>query len=587
MTRLQRRINGIKNVLSREQTEILETALFSMLPVLLTKLSGQFFNLVLASFFGTRSDSINKFLIASTIPDLVSNVLIAGLLGSIVIPTLVTVKKREGNEYFLKLYSTLINITLIIFAVISLILMLAAEFIIPFALRLFAPEQVLTVKELDSIANMMRFLLIPQAMLAVSVFISSGLNLNNRYLVPQISPLFYNIGRVFSLVIIVPLLDYSPWGLVAGVYIGSFMHLAVQLPLAYKVGLRFRLYMDLSSKYIRQIFTVSIPRTFALASEHLGLAINNFIAYSFIGGTAALNFANSISLIVPQLFAFTFAYASFTKLSEHFEDKDGKSLNYVITKTFNEMIFLALPFIVTFIVLRVPVTRLTFGLIPGTNLRLEDTLQIAWVLLWFAVGHIFVIGKWYMYRVFYAAKDTTKALAVSVIGVVLTITLSILFSNLFSHNKDFSIGSTIISIENFLTRGESLAAVGGIALGMSIAYTIEFLLLFYLYNKTMYRLNIKYFVSTLSRKIFAGGVMMALMYLIFKIWDYLGYAVPTSVQAGYVGSTTLNLFILTTITLATSFMVYYLVCMLLQVEELRLLKRYLNPVFRLGGIRIR
>lgn len=585
MTRLQKRIIGIKSILSREQTEILETALFSMLPVLLTKVSGQFFNLIAASYFGVRSDSWNKFLIASTIPDLVSNILIAGLLGSIVIPTLVTARKKEGEAYFIKMYSSLINITLIVFAVVTIILMLAAEFIIPFAIQLFAPEQALTAKEIDSIANMMRFLLLPQCILAVSVFISSGLNIHNRYIIPQVAPLFYNLGRIFALVIIVPLLNYSPWGIVIGVYIGAVLHLLVQLPLAHKVGLRFKFYIDIGSPYIRQIFRISIPRTLALASEYSGLAISNFIAFSIIGGLAALNFANSISLIVPQLFAFTFAYASFTKLSEHFSDRDGVSLNYIITKTFNEMIFLAMPFIITLIILRVPVVRLTFGLIPNTNLTLEDTYQIAWVLLWFAVGHVFVIGKWYMYKVFYAAKDTFYALAVSVVGLFLTVFLALLFTNLFSHNTDYSISGIVVNFSNFVTRGDSPAAVGGIALGMTIAYTVEFILLFIVYNRKYYHLNFNLFFGTLSRKFIAGAAMMALMYFMYKIWNYLS-PVPTSATEGYLGSTTLNLLLLTLITVITSFLVYYLICLLLKVEELKLLKRYLNPIFKVGGLRI-
>ena len=587
MTKLQKRFNGLKSILSREQTEILETALVAMLPVLLTKLSGQFFNLVAASYFGVQSDSWNKFLIASTIPDLVSNVLIAGLLGTIVIPTLVTARKKEGEKYFFKLYSTLINVTLVVFAVISIILMLSAEFILPFAVKIFSPESTLSVKEFDSIANMMRMLLIPQAILAVSVFISSGLNLYNRFLIPQIAPLFYNIGRISALVIIVPLMNYSPWGIVIGVYIGAILHLAVQLPLARHVGLKFSFYIDISSKYINEIFRISIPRTFALGSEYLGLAINNFLAFSIVGGAAALNFANSISLIVPQLFAFTFAYASFTKLSEHFADKNGKALNYLIIKTFNEMLFLALPFIVTFIVLRVPVTRLTFGLIPNTNLSLQDTYQIAWVLLWFAVGHVFVMGKWYMYKVFYSAKDTFTAFWVSVVGLLLTVTLSILFTNLFSHNADFSISTINFSVENFLSRGTSLAAVGGVAVGMSIAYSIEFFLLFFVYNKKMYRMDLKLFFSSLGKKLIAGGLMFTLMYFMFKIWNALGYAVPTSAERTYLGSTTLNLLLLTFITVVTSFLTYYLVCFLLGVEELKLVKRYLNPIFKIGGFKIK
>lgn len=586
MTLIQRKINGIKNILSKEQTEILETALFAMLPVFLTKLSGQFYNLVAASYFGVESDSWNKFLIASTIPDLVSNVLIAGLLGSIVIPTLVMVKKKEGEATFVKIYSSLINLTLIVFAIISIILMLLAEFIIPLALTLLAPDQKLSTAEIDTIANMMRFLLIPQSILAISVFISSGLNLYNRYLIPQIAPLFYNIGRIVALVIIVPLMNYSPWGIVIGVYIGAVLHLAVQLPLAKEVGLRFNFYLDLGSKYIRQIFLLSIPRTFALLSEYLGLAINNFIAYG-VKGISVLNFANSISLIVPQLFAFTFAYASFTKISEYFVDKNKKLLNYTIIKTFNEMLFLAIPFIVTLIILRVPVTRLTFGLIPGTNLSLEGTLLIAWVLLWFAIGHIFVIGKWFMYKIFYASKDNFTAFFVSVIGLILTILFSLLFTNLFSHNSQISISSTVFSIENLLTRGDSIASVGGIALGMSVAYTIEFIILFAIFNFKLVRLNLNEFFKTIGKKMIAGTMMMITMYLFYKLWEFFGNSIPTTVsREGFLGSTTLNLILLTTITVFTSFMVYYLTCLLLKVEELKLLKKYLNPILRFGGLRI-
>jgi putative peptidoglycan lipid II flippase len=573
-------------MLSREQTEILETALFSMVPVLLTKITGQFFNLIAASYFGVRSDSWNKFLIASTIPDLVSNVLIAGLLGSIVIPVLVTARKREGEKSFLRLYSTLINLTLIIFAVISFVLIIFAEQILPATMGIFSPQQVLSPKEISSIANMMRALLLPQAILAVSVFISSGLNLYNRYLVPQLAPLFYNIGRIFALVIIVPLMNYNPWGIVIGVYIGAVLHLLIQLPLAREVGLKFQPYLDLGTTYIKQIFKVSVPRTIALASEYLGISINTFIAYSIVGGPAAFNFANSISLFVPQLFAFTFAYASFKRLSEHFEEKNGVAINYVITKTFNEMIFLAMPFIVTFLVLRIPVTRLTFGLIPNTNLELQDTHQIAWVLLWFATGHIFVMGKWFMYKVFYAAKDIYAALIVSVIGLILTVVLSTLFTNLFSHNTEFSIRSTQLVFENFFNRSTSPAGVGGLALGMSIAYSIEFFLLFIWFNKKVCRLNLRNFFTTLGKKFIAGGVMMALMYGMFKIWDIFGH-LPTSAIEGYMGSTTINLLFLTSLTVATSFMVYYLTCLLLNISEVKLLKRYLNPILRIGGIRIR
>jgi peptidoglycan biosynthesis protein MviN/MurJ (putative lipid II flippase) len=219
-----------------------------------------------------------------------------------------------------------------------------------------------------------------------------------------------------------------------------------------------------------------------------------------------------------------------------------------------------------------------FGIIPRTNFTLDDTYQTAWILLWFAVGHIFVCGRWFMYRVFYAIKDTVIPFLISLVSLFLTIIFSILFTNLFSHSNDYAILHTQFSLENFLTRGDGPASVGGIALGMSLAYTIEFVLMMILFHKRKMRLDFRLLGKTLGRKFIAGGFMFVLMYLMYKTWNALTYALPVSANEGYFGSTTLNLIVLTSITVVTSFIVYYLLCLLLKVEEL--------SVFRLGGVRI-
>lgn len=586
MTALQKRINNLKTLLSQEQTEILETALFAMLPVLLTKITGQLFNLIAASYFGTNDSGWNKFLLASSIPDLISNILITGSIGAVVIPILISSKKKEGREMFLHVYGSMINVALVFFGIISLFLIIFADQIFPLLLKLLGAEVPGGASDIAEIIALMRALLLPQLILAVSVFVSNGLNVYNRYIVPQLAPLLFNIGRITAVVILVPLLNYSPWAIVVGVFLGSFLHLAIQLPLAHRVGLRFSLSFDYHNQYIRELFRIAIPRTLAVASEHIALTFNDFLSYA-VNGVAALNFANSLSLVVPQMFAFTFAYASFTKLSEHFEDGELQDVQSIIIKTMNEMLFLALPFVVTILVLRVPIVRLSFGLLPNTRLDLEGTYQIAWTLMWFAAGHIFVCGKWFMYRVFYAAKETRIPLFVSMISLVLTIVLGIIFTNLFSHNESYSILGTKLTLSNLFTRGVGNPAVGGIALGMSIAYTFEFFALILIFHYYRMRLNLRRLFKGLGKKLIAGAVMGAVMYFMFKTWDIVSFSLPTSSSYnGLSGSTTLNLFFLTVITVVTSFIVYYAVCLLLNVSELKILKRYINPVFRIGGIRI-
>lgn len=557
-----------------------------MLPVLLTKITGQLYSLIAASYFGTNDTGWNKFLLASSIPDLISNILITGAIGAVVIPILISAKKREGKEMFLHVYGSMINVALVLFGIVSLFLIVFADQIFPFLLKLLGAEIPGGPEDIAEIIQMMRVLLLPQLILAVSVFVSNGLNVYNRYIVPQLAPLLFNIGRITAVVILVPLMNYSPWAIVIGVFLGSFLHLLIQLPLAHHVGLRFSLGFDYSNQYIRELIRISIPRTFAVASEHIALTFNDFLAYA-VNGVAALNFANSLSLVVPQLFAFTFAYASFTKLSEHFEDGDWANVQSIIIKTMNEMLFLALPFVVTILVLRVPIVRLTFGLLPNTRLDLEGTYQIAWTLMMFAVGHIFVCGKWFMYRVFYANKETKIPLLIAGISLVITIVLGILFTNLFSHNTQYSLSGTHISLNNFLTRDTGNPAVGGIALGMSIAYSFEFFALILIFQFYRMKLNLRRLFRGFAKKLVAGAAMGAVMYFMFKTWDIVSFSLPTSTTYNaFTGSTTLNLFFLTIITVVTSFLVYYAVCLLFNVSELKILKKYINPVFRIGGLRI-
>jgi len=588
MTLLTKRIKNIQNLLSKEQTEILETALLSMAPIILTKLTGQFFNLLAASYFGTTNPGWNQFNLATSIPDMITNVFLGGSITAIVVPFLIACRKQKGKEEFLKLYSSVINSSIIVLALISFIFALSADFVFPLLLKLLVPNQpVMDPKDLTLVISMMRVLLIPQIILGFSVLISSGLNMYNRYLIPQISGLFFNFGRILGLVILLPIMNFSPWAIVIGVILGSILHLAVQIPLFRQVGLTYTLSLKWT-KELKNIFITGFPRTLALMSENIGLTFNDFLAYSISSGSlASLNYANSLSLVVPSLFAQTFAYAAFTKLSEHFEDNEWSNIVSIIIKSFNEMLFLSLPFIVTLLILRIAVVRLAFGLLPNTHLNLEGTYQIAWVLLWFAVGHIFVMGRWFMYRVFYAAKNTTIPFIISTISLILTIILSVLFTNLFSHSTDYSILGTHITLQNFLTRGDGDPAVGGIALGMSVAYTLEFFALFFIFHFTKHKINLGLLLRSMSKKVIAAAIMFTLMYTMYKTWNILTYSLPTSVAGKYTGSTTINLALLTLITVITSFLVYYLICLLLKVEELKILKKYLNPLFKLGGVRIK
>ncbi|MCA9379109.1 hypothetical protein KC640_01650, partial [Candidatus Dojkabacteria bacterium] len=391
-------INNIKELLIKEQTEILKAAGLLMLPSILTKITGQLFNLLAASKLPLESKALNEFLLASALPEMVANILLLGVISAVVIPIFVEVKEKHGRERFLRVYNTIFNISVVAFTAAAVFVILFADRIFPFFLTyVIRPEVMPDPASVGNIVSMMRFLMIPMLILGISVFITSGLNVYQRFFVPQLAPLFYNVGRIFGVFVLIPLLHQSPWAFVIGTLIGSILHLLVQLPLARYLKLSYLPVMDLHDEYTRKMFRVSFPRSISLAAEQVAITVQEFIA----GGLSnislpAFYFASSLALVIPTLFGYTFSVASFPLLSSLYSQERFQEVGELVTKTLNQILFLSLPFVIAAMILRLPVVRLVYGVLPDTEFNRESSVAVAWILLFFSVGLVFTAMKWYL-----------------------------------------------------------------------------------------------------------------------------------------------------------------------------------------------
>jgi putative peptidoglycan lipid II flippase len=586
MPQVRQRLRQLTDVLSREQTHIIRAAGLVMIPGLLTKFSGLLFKALTATQLST-STAYRDFLFANTLPEMLATILLTGAVSTLIIPILIEAKEHEGEDYFRNLFNSIVNLIMGIFIVVAILVIIFAEPAFPLIVQYIirpAPD-VDIMKHAPTIIAMMRVLMLPQIILGISVFVTSGLNVYNRLILPQLAPLFYNFGRIFSVFVLLPIMDKNPWALVYGVIIGSVLHLVIQLPLAKTLHLTYRPVLNLNEKYIRRFFKVVIPRAFAFAADTISLTLAELIGSGLAEKAyPALQYANDLALVIPSLFGYSFAVASFPTLSQLYVRKNFTEMNLIISRTINQIFFLTLPLVVTFIILRLPIVRLVYGVFPRTQFDREDTAMVAWVLFFYCLGIIFTSCNWYLYRLFFIIRNTLVPTLMSVLFLVLTIVSSVMFSNLLSHSDNFSFGDIHVTWHNLLTQEYGRAAVGGIALAISFVAFLQFLLLIGFTHKMVATLDFGFLIKEMFKKLIPTLAMGSLMFMMFKSWDTLTF--PIDATAGFSGSTTLNLFLLTMITMITCFLVYYLLCLLFQVEDLKVLRRFLNPVFRLGGLRI-
>src|SRR5690606_9592008 len=136
----------------------------------------------------------------------------------------------------LKVYNTLLNTVILRFIVLTIVLFIVADQAMPLLLAEVIKAELSRLTDdpaqagaaMAEISAMMKALLLSGLILGISSFGSTGLQSFHRVLVPQLSPLFYNMGRIIGVAVLMPLMNNSPWALVYGVMIGAVLHLLVQ-----------------------------------------------------------------------------------------------------------------------------------------------------------------------------------------------------------------------------------------------------------------------------------------------------------------------------------------------------------------------
>lgn len=560
---VRRAISSFGKVLVRQQTEIVSIAGILMVIGLVTKFFGLFFNSLAAGYLGP--DAYNSFIFASNIPELISQIILFGTISASVLPVLSTVLEKKGKARLIRVFSTLINVSLILFVVISVLIAASAQWILPWFIDyVIKPETPPSAAEMAELVNMLRVLMIPQVILGVSIYLSTALNLFERFIIPQLAPLFYNLGRIAAIYIFMPIIGQSPWVLVWGTMLGAIVHLLIQIPVFKYIGLRYRPMIDFKDYYVHKIGVVALPRVLSMSSEQISITIDKFIAFALVGNSLALyNLATLVIAVPLNIFGGSFATASFPVLAKSFVNNDRILASRIFLRILNQILFLSIPAAVLLVVLRVPVARLTFGIF-GSEITFLETYSIAWVILFFAPGVVFESLRSFLYRAFYATHDTIRPLIVSVIILTLGAITGILFTNYFSHFNTFNIRNLYFEPSFFFSREKGVSAVAGLALSSSFVFTLEALVMIFWLNKRYLHLGWMDFITPITKKLIAGALMFVFTYFTYKIWAGLE-----------TNERTVPLIVLTITTTASSLMVYIGSSGLLRISEVEVYLQFL------------
>ena len=345
-----------------------------------------------AHMFGA-GEILDLYYAAFRIPDFVFALVVSLVSAYVLIPSLAEKMNKGGKKEARELISQSATFLLFFGSVVCGILAWFA----PFFLKILFPALIAS-SHSGEFVLLTRLLLIQPILLGLSSLLSSVTQIERRFVLFALSPVFYNVGIILGTVLLYPI--YGITGIALGVLAGALLHLVLHIPVAVRAGLAPRLVVP-RIRELCSLFSQSLPRSLALGMGSLTtLLLIALASRSGEGGVAVYTFAHNLQAVPLSLIAASYATAAFPVLAEQAGAKKYEAFKTTVTVAARHIVFWSSVITVLAIVLRAHIVRVVLGTgaFNWDDTRLTAAILAVLVLGLLAQGLILLCA-----RAFYAA----------------------------------------------------------------------------------------------------------------------------------------------------------------------------------------
>lgn len=439
-----------------------------------SRVTGLLREIVIGSQFGT-SGEYAAYLAAMRIPDFVFQVMAGGAVGAAFIPVFTDYITHGRDDEGWRIVSTIFNLAILLMSPVVILLMVFAPQVVSLLTPDFPPAL------LNEAGNVAHILLVLPLLFTLGVLSTSVLQSFNKFLLPSLAPLLYNLGLIGGAFFLGP--SHGIYGLAAGAAVGAALFLLVQVPGLLRQGIRYRPVLDLHHPGVREVGRLMAPRMFGLAVYQVNFVIVLYLASSTPESVPALNYAWQLTMMPLGIFAMAISTAVFPTMAQQSATHRVEDLKRTVSSSLRLIMFLTLPAMAGLIVLQQPIVRLLFQREAFTA---QSTAATAYALQFYAIGLVGLAGVEIITRAFYALHDTRTPVVVAFVAMLLHLGMS-----------------------TFLIR--TPLGYGGLALSLSLSSIFEAGTLLLVAQRRMGGLAGRLILSSLVRSAVASALMVGVL----------------------------------------------------------------------------
>lgn len=408
-----------------------------------------------AALFGAGMQ-YDAFLTAFRVPNLLRDLLAEGALSSAFVTTFTQTLQQKGKDEAIRLSNRVATLIVSFIAVVSVI----AWVFTPEIVRLLAPGFFAVPGKAELTIELTRVMIPFLLLIALAAQAMGMLNAFNIYGVPALASAFFNVGSIAGGLLlgylVGPYIGLSPIaGMAYGVLIGGFLQFAVQWPSLRRCGVGYRADLNVNDAGVRQILGLMGPAIIGAAAVQINVFVNTSFASAIVdpatgaitnGPVSWLNYAFRFMQFPIGVFGVAIATAALPTLSRSTANPDYGEFRQTLAHSLALVFLLCIPSAVGLAVLAKPIVALVF---EHGKFTAFDTAQTANALAAYAIGLAGYGAIKVLSPAFYALGDARTPMLISLGSIAVNYLMNSLLVGPFGH-VGLAFSTSSVALVNFL-----------------------------------------------------------------------------------------------------------------------------------------
>ena len=387
---------------------------------LASRITGFIRDTLLAILFGAGL-SMDAFVVAFRIPNLLRRLFAEGAFSQAFVPVLGEYRTRKGDEATRELAGKVLAMLGAVLFLATVIGVVAAPLVVYAMASGFAADA----EKFGLTVTMVRICFPYILFISLVSFCSGLLNTYGSFKAPAFTPVLLNLCFIGFALWVAPRMDKPVLALAWAVFAGGVVQLAFQVPFLKRIGMLPVPRWDTKDEGVRRILALMAPAALGVSVAQISLLINTQIASNLGDGPVSwLYYADRLMEFPSALLGVALGTVLLPSLVRHHNSEDRGAYSRLLDWGLRVSLMLALPAAVALAMLAVPLIATLFW--HGQFLK-NDVFMTRNALVGYAVGLAGIILVKVLAPGFYAKQNIRTPVKVAVVTLVVTQLLNVLF----------------------------------------------------------------------------------------------------------------------------------------------------------------